>query len=72
MGERNYVVYKPFPLGGGMVIAVFANKIRAKLFVSKFAGDFRIAEVDVNGSTSIKRYMDLVKETDYGQRNENG
>lgn len=62
MGERNYVVYAPFPLGGGIVIAVFANEYSAKLFVSKCAGDFRIAEVDVDARTSIKRYMDLVKE----------
>ena len=72
MGERNYVVYKPFPLGGGMVIAVFANEYTAKSFVSQCPDYCRIAEVDVNGSTSIKRYMDLVKETDYVQRNENG
>ena len=62
MGERNYVVYEPFPLGGGMVVAVFANEYSAKMFVSNCAGDFRIAEVDVNDSTSIKRYMELVKE----------
>lgn len=62
MGERNYVVYKPTPLGTGIIIAVFVSEIAANLFISNTAGEYAIAEVEVNGSTSITRYMDLVKE----------
>ena len=62
MGERNYVVYEPTPLGTGIIIAVFVSKIAAKEFIINVAGDYAIAEVEVNGSTSIRRYMDLIKE----------
>lgn len=62
MGERNYVVYKPTPLGTGIIIAVFVSEIAAKQFISNVAGEYVIAEVEVNGSTSLHRYMDLIKE----------
>lgn len=62
MGERNYVVYMPTSLGKGVIIAVFVSKIAAKEFVTNVAGKYAIAEVDVNGDTSIRRYMDLIKE----------
>ena len=62
MGERNYVVYKPTPLGIGIIIAVFVSEFAAKQFISNVAGEYAIAEVEVNGSTSIHRYMDMLKE----------
>lgn len=62
MGERNYVVYMPTPLGKGIIVAVFVSKIAAKEFIINVAGDYAIAEVEVNGSTSIRNYMDLIKE----------
>lgn len=60
MGERNYVVYKPTPLGTGIIIAVFVSEFAAKQFISNIAGEYAIAEVEVNGSTSIHRYMDMI------------
>ena len=62
MGERNYVVYKPTPLGKGIIVAVFVSEIAAKRFLTSVIGDYAIAEVEVNGSTSIHNYMDLIKE----------
>lgn len=62
MGERNYVVYKPTPLGKGIIVAVFVSEFAAKQFISNVAGEYAIAEVEVNGSTSVHRYMDLIKE----------
>lgn len=62
MGERNYIVYTPTPLGTGIIVAVFVSEIAANLFVANVAGDYAIAEVEVNGSTSVRRYMDLIKE----------
>lgn len=62
MGERNYVVYMPTPLGKGIIVAVFVSKIAAKEFVRRYKDNYAIAEVDVNGNTSIRRYMDLIKE----------
>lgn len=62
MGERNYVVYMPTPLGKGIIFAVFVSELAAKQFISHIAGDYAIAEVEVNDSTSIRRYMDLIKE----------
>lgn len=67
MGERNYVVYTPTPLGIGIIVAVFVSEIAAKQFITSVAGNYAIAEVEVNGSTSVRRYMDLIKE-----KNENG
>lgn len=64
MGERNYAVYIPTPLGKGVIIAVFVSKTAAKDFIDKrhpFSA-YAIAEVEVNDSTSIRRYMDLIKE----------
>ena len=60
MGERNYVVYKPTPLGTGIIIAVFVSEIAAKQFISNVAGEYAIAEVEVNGDTSIHRYMGMI------------
>lgn len=60
MGERNYIVYKPTPLGIGIIVAVFVSKIAAKEFIINVAGDYAIAEVEVNGDTSIHRYMDMI------------
>lgn len=60
MGERNYVVYKPTPLGTGIIVAVFVSEIAANLFVANVAGDYAIAEVEVNGDISIHRYMDMI------------
>ena len=68
MGERNYVVYRPTPLGKGIIFAVFISEIAAKQFISSVAGDYAIAEVEVNGSTSISRYMDLIKEENENER----
>lgn len=62
MGERNYVVYMPTPLGKGIIVAVFVSKCAAKEFITNVAGTYAIAEIDVNGDTSIRRYMDLIKE----------
>lgn len=62
MGERNYVVYRPTPLGKGIIFAVFVSEFAAKQFVSHIAGEYAIAEVEVNAGTSINRYMDLIKE----------
>lgn len=62
MGERNYVVYRPTPLGTGIIFAVFVSEYAAKQFISSVAGDYAIAEIEVNGSTSIRGYMDLIKE----------
>ena len=60
MGERNYVVYKPTPLGTGIIIAVFVSEIAANLFIAHVAGDYAIAEVEGHGDTSIHRYMDMI------------
>lgn len=60
MGERNYIVYKPTPLGIGLIVAVFVSEYAAKEFITNVAGDYAIAEVEVNGSTSIHRYMDMI------------
>lgn len=68
MGERNYVVYKPTPLGKGIIVAVFVSEIAAKQFISHIAGEYAIAEVEVNGSTSIHRYMELIKEENENER----
>lgn len=62
MGERNYVVYRPTPLGKGIIFAVFVSEFAAKQFISSVVGDYAIAEVEVNADTSIHRYMDLIKE----------
>lgn len=62
MGEHNYVVYKPTPLGTGIIVAVFVSEIAANLFVANATGDYAITEVEVNGSTSVRKYMDLIKE----------
>ena len=62
MGEHNYVVYIPTPLGKGIIVAVFVSEIAAKQFIAKLAGDYAIAEVEVDGSTSIHRFMDMLKE----------
>lgn len=62
MGERNYVVYEPTPLGIGIIVAVFVSEYAAQQFITSVAGDYAIAEVEVNGSTSIHRYMDRLKE----------
>ena len=66
MGERNYIVYKPTPLGTGIIVAVFVSEIAAKQFISAVAGEYAIAEVEVNGSTSIRRYMDMLKDDENG------
>ena len=60
MSERNYVVYKPTPLGTGIIIAVFVSEYAAKQFISHIAGEYAIAEVEVNADTSIHRYMDMI------------
>lgn len=60
MGERNYVVYTPTPLGKGIIVAVFVSEYAAKQFISHIAGEYAIAEVEVNGDTSIHRYMDMI------------
>lgn len=60
MGEHNYVVYEPTPLGIGIIIAVFVSEYAAQQFITSVAGDYAIAEVEVNGSTSIRRYMDMI------------
>lgn len=60
MGARNYVVYTPTPLGKGIIVAVFVSEYAAKQFISIVAGDYVIAEVEVNGDTSIHRYMDMI------------
>ena len=60
MGERNYIVYKPTPLGIGIIVAVFVSEYAAKQFITSVTGDYAIAEVEVNGSTSIRRYMDMI------------
>lgn len=60
MGERNYIVYTPTPLGTGIIVAVFVSEYAAKQFISHIAGEYAIAEVEVNGSTSIHRYMDMI------------
>jgi len=60
MGARNYVVYKPTPLGTGIIIAVFVSEIATKEFITNVAGEYAIAEVEVNGDTSIYRYMDMI------------
>ena len=62
MGEHNYVVYTPTPLGKGIIVAVFVSEYAAKQFISNLAGEYAIAEVEVNGDTSVRRYMDLIKE----------
>ena len=62
MGEKNYVVYEPTPLGKGIIVAVFVSEYAAKQFITSVAGDYAIAEVEVNGSTSIQNYMELIKE----------
>ena len=62
MGERNYVVYEPTPLGTGIIIAVFVSEIAANLFISNIAGEYAIAEVEVNDDTSIHRYTGMLKE----------
>lgn len=62
MSERHYVVYKPTPLGIGIIVAVFVSEYAAQQFITSVAGDYAIAEVEVNGSTSIHNYMDLIKE----------
>lgn len=61
MGERNYIVYTPTPLGTGIIVAVFVSEYAAKQFIARIAGDYAVAEVEVNGSTSIRRYMDMVR-----------
>lgn len=61
MVERNYVVYRPTPLGTGIIFAVFVSEYAAKQFISSVAGDYAIAEVEVNADTSIHRYMDMIK-----------
>jgi hypothetical protein len=60
MGERNYVVYTPTPLGTGIIVAVFVSEYAAKQFIASVAGDYAIAEVEVNADTSIYRYMDMI------------
>lgn len=61
MAEKNYVVYKPTPLGTGIIIAVFVSEIAAKQFILNVAGEYAIAEVEVNGNTSVRRYMDMIR-----------
>ena len=61
MAERNYVVYEPTPLGTGIIIAVFVSEIAAKQFISNLAGEYVIAEVEVNSDTSVRRYMDMIR-----------
>lgn len=65
MAERNYVVYKPTPLGTGIIIAVFVSEIAAKQFISNLAGEYAIAEVEVNGDSSVRRYMDMILRGEY-------
>lgn len=60
MGERNYVVYRPTPLGKSIIFAVFVSEFAAKQFISHIAGEYAIAEVEVNSSTSINRYVDMI------------
>ena len=62
MGEHNYVVYKSTPLGKGIIVAVFVSEFAAKQFISNLLGEYTIAEVEVNSSTSIHNYMNLIKE----------
>lgn len=62
MGERNYVVYEPTPLGIGIIVAVFVSEYAAQQFITSVAGDYAIAEVEVDGSTSIHRFMGMLKE----------
>lgn len=47
-------------MGTGIIIAVFVSEIAANLFVSNVAGEYAVAEVEVNDDTSIHRYMDMV------------
>jgi hypothetical protein len=53
-------VYRPTPLGKGIIFAVFVSEYAAKQFIASVAGDYAIAEVEVNADTSIHRYMDMI------------
>ena len=65
MGERNYVVYEPTPMGKGIVIAVFKSAEMATFFMQtyleKFYNESTIAvkQVSVNGDTTISKYMEM-------------
>ena len=62
MSERNYVVYVPTPLGKGIIVAVFTNAMHAKEFISTSETELAMKEIEVDGDTSIRRYMDYIKE----------
>lgn len=62
MTEHNYVVYIPTPLGKGIIVAVFVNEYEANIFAENSFDEYAIVEVEVDGNTSIRRYMDLIKE----------
>ena len=65
MGERNYVVYEPTPMGGGIVIAVFKSAEMATFFMQSYLEKFyneptiAVKQVSVNGGTTIDKYMEM-------------
>lgn len=65
MGERNYVVYEPTPMGEGIVIAVFKSAEMATFFMQSYLEKFyneptiAVKQVSVNGNTTIDKYMKM-------------
>lgn len=63
MGQKHYLVYDPFPKGGGIPIALFDSIELATMFIQAYFEKYYnepslcIMTVDVNDATCLSSYM---------------
>lgn len=71
MGQKHYLVYDPFPKGGGIPIALFDSIECATMFIQAYFEKYYnepslcIMAVDVNGATCLSSYMPNYDEPEF-------